>query len=93
VARAVTEPGDATGAEVLVQVHRELRAMAVQEPQQVRADAALLRALVGTDAALVLVDPGTVELDGGVGALLRYADESTSKHSTGRSGTVVGDSR
>src|SRR6266545_4780911 len=71
----------------------ELRAAGVEHPQQVRADAALLRAMAGTGADLVLVEPGAVELDGGIGAVLRYVDESTSKHSTGRSGTVVGDSR
>jgi hypothetical protein len=41
-------------------------------PQRVRADAALLRALAGTDADLVFVEPEAVELDGGIGALLRY---------------------
>ncbi|MEV1288551.1 Vms1/Ankzf1 family peptidyl-tRNA hydrolase [Micromonospora sp. NPDC049679] len=55
----------------------ELVAMAVPEPQRVRADAALLRALTGTHASLVLVGPDEVDLDGGVGAVLRYADPST----------------
>ncbi|MGC9669174.1 Vms1/Ankzf1 family peptidyl-tRNA hydrolase [Planosporangium sp. 12N6] len=55
----------------------ELRAMGTGNPQQVRADAALLRALAATDADLVLVSPDEVDLDGGVGALLRYADAST----------------
>jgi len=59
----------------------ELRAMGVAEPQQVRADAAIVRALAGTGASLVLVDPGQVdpaELDGsGIGAVLRYADAGT----------------
>ncbi|NJC71756.1 peptide chain release factor 1 [Planosporangium thailandense] len=55
----------------------ELREMGTQNPIQVRADAALLRALAATDADLVLVSPDEVDLDSGVGALLRYADAST----------------
>jgi hypothetical protein len=55
----------------------ELRAMGVEQPQRVRADAALLRALAGTEANLVLVDPEQVDLDGGIGALLRYVDAAT----------------
>ncbi|SDZ45193.1 hypothetical protein SAMN05444365_1188 [Micromonospora pattaloongensis] len=55
----------------------ELADMGVREPQQVRGDAALLRALTGTHASLVLVGPDDVDLDGGVGAVLRYADRST----------------
>ena len=47
----------------------------VVNPQQVRADAAILRALAATDADLVLVGPD--DLDVGVAALLRYADAST----------------
>jgi hypothetical protein len=55
----------------------EVRAMGAANPQQVRADAALLRALAATDADLVLVTPDEMDLGGGVGALLRYADAST----------------
>lgn len=55
----------------------ELRAMGVAEPRQVRADDALLRALTLTDADLILVGPDEVDLAGGVGVLLRYADAST----------------
>lgn len=55
----------------------ELTAMGVREPVRVRADAALLRAVVGTDAALVLVPAGTVPLPHGIGAVLRYADAGT----------------
>ncbi|WP_229067578.1 Vms1/Ankzf1 family peptidyl-tRNA hydrolase [Actinoplanes sp. DH11] len=51
-----------------------LRDSGVSDPQQVRADAAIVRALAGTDAAIVLVDPDETGLDGGVAALLRYAD-------------------
>jgi len=49
-----------------------LRDSGVEEPRQVRADAALLRAIVGTDAQLVLVTPDEVELEHGIGAILRY---------------------
>lgn len=68
---------------------KELRAMTVR-PQRVRADAALLRALTGTDAELVLVDRDSIEFGAdGMAAVLRYLDPttvgaSTSKHSTGR---------
>ncbi|MFB6393204.1 Vms1/Ankzf1 family peptidyl-tRNA hydrolase [Polymorphospora lycopeni] len=55
-----------------------LRQMAVADPVQVRADAALVRALAGTDADLVLVDPDEAPLDDGLGAVLRYVDASTS---------------
>ncbi|WP_326553745.1 baeRF2 domain-containing protein [Micromonospora sp. NBC_01813] len=54
----------------------QLTAMSVAEPREVRADAALLRALAATDADLVLVGQ-EAELDGGVGAVLRYADPVT----------------
>jgi hypothetical protein len=54
-----------------------LRESGVDNPQQVRADAALLRAIVGTDADLVLVQPGEVALEHGIGAVLRYADGDT----------------
>ena len=44
------------------------------EPIEVRADAALLRAVAGTGAELVLVAPGDLELPHGIGAILRYPD-------------------
>ncbi|MGS2617401.1 baeRF2 domain-containing protein [Micromonospora sp. LZ34] len=57
---------------------RELAAMSVTDPEQVRADAALVRALVGTDAELTVLGPDEApELVDGVGAVLRYADAST----------------
>jgi hypothetical protein len=55
----------------------ELRNMAVDTPVQVRADAALVRALAATDAALALVGPDEVPLEDGVGAVLRYVDRAT----------------
>jgi hypothetical protein len=54
-----------------------LRESGVQDPQRVRADAALVRAIAGTGARLVLVGPGEVPLDHGIGAVLRYADGSS----------------
>lgn len=59
----------------------ELKSMGVEQPQQVRADAAIVRAIAGTDASLILVDSGQLDPaeldDSGIGALLRYADAST----------------
>jgi hypothetical protein len=55
----------------------ELVAMGVTDPERVRADAALVRAIVGTDADLILVLPDELDLEGGVAALLRYADAAT----------------
>ena len=51
----------------------ELRALGVAEPAEDRADAALVRALAGTDGELFLVDPDGWRAEGGLGALLRYA--------------------
>jgi hypothetical protein len=56
---------------------RTLRESGVDNALQVRADAALLRAIVGTDAELVLVTPEQVRLEHGIGAILRYADGAT----------------
>ena len=50
-----------------------------ENPQRVRADAALIRTLACTDGAIVLVDPDEPGLSGGVAALLRYADTSTGR--------------
>ncbi|WCN84324.1 baeRF2 domain-containing protein [Micromonospora sp. LH3U1] len=56
----------------------QLSAMSVADPQRVRADAALIRALVGTDAALTVLGPDEApELTDGVGAVLRYVDPGT----------------
>jgi hypothetical protein len=59
----------------------QLREMGVEEPVRVRADAALVRALAGTGADLVLVGPDDADLRHGVGAVLRYADASTRRQS------------
>ena len=62
----------------------ELAEMAVVEPLPVRADAALVRALVGTDAALTVLMPEEApDLTDGVGAVLRYVDASTPEAGNG----------
>jgi hypothetical protein len=55
----------------------EVAAMGVADPRRVRADAALVRALVGTDAGIVFVGPDEVDLQHGVGAVLRWNDATT----------------
>jgi release factor family 2 len=50
-----------------------LRDAGVADPREVRADAALLRAIIGTAAELVLVSRDDVRLEHGIGAVLRYA--------------------
>jgi hypothetical protein len=55
----------------------QLRAAGVQDPYRVRAEAAIMRALVCTDAELVLVGPGEAKLEHAWGALFRYADAAT----------------
>ena len=61
---------------VLGTTREEVTALGVAEPVQVRADAALVRALAATDAEIELVTDRP-ELAEGIGALLRYADPST----------------
>jgi hypothetical protein len=50
----------------------ELTELGVREPVQDRLDAALVRAAAGTDAAIVTLAPGQLELTHGLGATLRY---------------------
>jgi Bacterial archaeo-eukaryotic release factor family 2 len=54
-----------------------LREAGVQNPQKVRADAALVRAIAGTGAHLVLIAAHQAQLEHGIGAVLRYADASS----------------
>jgi hypothetical protein len=62
------------GDPLLLGARREdLTALGVERPVEDRADAALVRAVAGSDAALVVV-PGPVEMADGVGALLRWSD-------------------
>jgi hypothetical protein len=58
-------------------VEDDLFAMGVAVPQRDRLDAALVRALAGTDASLLTVPPDDVTLPDGIAALLRYTDEAT----------------
>ncbi len=51
-----------------------LRERGVAEPVEDLADAALIRALAGTDGDLLLVPAESLNADSGVGALLRYTD-------------------
>ncbi|MFG1954983.1 Vms1/Ankzf1 family peptidyl-tRNA hydrolase [Micromonospora sp. NPDC048830] len=56
----------------------QLSAMSVPDPHRVRADAALVRALVGTHAELAVLGPDEApDLTDGVGAVLRYVDAAT----------------
>ncbi|BCB77266.1 Vms1/Ankzf1 family peptidyl-tRNA hydrolase [Phytohabitans flavus] len=55
----------------------QLREMGVEEPIRVRADMALVRAIAGTGADLLLVGPDDADLTHGVGAILRYTDPTT----------------
>jgi Bacterial archaeo-eukaryotic release factor family 2 len=61
----------------LALVEDELPAMGVAAPQRDRLDAALVRALAGSDASLLTVPPDDVTLPDGIAALLRYTDEAT----------------
>jgi hypothetical protein len=55
----------------------QLRVLGDDRPAQDRADAALVRAAVGTGAAMLVAAQGQVEAKDGVGAVLRYADAAT----------------
>ena len=55
----------------------ELRSLGVDEPREEPADAALIRAIVGTGAELVVVSRSDVAPADGVGVLLRYTDPAT----------------
>jgi hypothetical protein len=50
----------------------ELTELGVHEPVQDRLDAALVRAAAGTDASIVTLAPGQLELTHGLGATFRY---------------------
>jgi len=50
----------------------ELTELGVRDPVRDRLDAALVRAAAGTDAAIVTLAPGQLELTHGLGATLRY---------------------
>jgi len=55
----------------------ELTDMGVASPGTAPASAAVAWAAAGTDAEMVMVDPDKFELDGGIGAILRFPTGST----------------
>jgi Bacterial archaeo-eukaryotic release factor family 2 len=55
----------------------DVQALGVPDPVQDRADAAIVRALAASAAALVPAPAGMAGLPDGIGALLRYADAAT----------------
>ncbi|WP_455356770.1 baeRF2 domain-containing protein [Streptomyces sp. SYSU K217416] len=61
----------------LALTEEELISFGVRAPREERADEALMQALVGTGAELVLVPESELTLYEGVGALLRYTDPGT----------------
>lgn len=84
VASLLIEDGRDVGAPVwvgprctdLASTAAELRDLGVVEPVRDRADAALVRALAGTQGELLLVTPDAWHAQQGLGAILRYADAS-----------------
>ncbi|MER7278636.1 Vms1/Ankzf1 family peptidyl-tRNA hydrolase [Dactylosporangium sp. NPDC000244] len=74
---STTELWIGPGPEQLSFDRAELQAMGVRDTRRVRADAALVRAVVCTEADLLFAAPDEVPVEGGVGALLRYADAGT----------------
>lgn len=56
---------------------RDLAAMGVSDPQRVRFDSALLRAVVGSGAELLVTPNAHEYVSEGIAALLRYDDAST----------------
>jgi hypothetical protein len=55
----------------------DVRTMGATDPVRVRADTALVWAVLSTDAGLTLLDPDERTLSDGIGALLRWSDRST----------------
>ncbi|WP_405358824.1 hypothetical protein OG535_05545 [Kitasatospora sp. NBC_00085] len=56
---------------------REMQALGIGSSWEVPADAALIRAIVGTGADLIVIPHDELPLDDGLGALLRYPDTPT----------------
>lgn len=61
------------GTTELADVEQDLSDMGSETLGRVPASAAVLRTLTATDGELLVADPGTVEMTGGIGAVLRYA--------------------
>lgn len=68
---------DATRASESGDTDAELSDLGVTEVQHDRLDAALVRALAGSGAGLVITPGGHQYVDQGIAALLRYTDAST----------------
>ncbi len=62
---------------VLGATREDAREAGAEEPVEVRADTALVWAMVGSRADLVLTEDSPVELIEGIGAVLRWSDEAT----------------
>ncbi len=57
--------------------HEEAISLGASSPQRVRADTALVWAIVHADSGVTLLDPDQRALTDGIGALLRWSDRST----------------
>ncbi len=55
----------------------QVRSLGAVDPRQVRADTALVWAIVHADSGITLLDPDQRALTDGIGALLRWSDRST----------------
>jgi hypothetical protein len=55
----------------------DVEQLGARDPQQVRADTALVWAIVHADAGVTLLDPDGPALRNGIGAVLRWSDRST----------------
>jgi hypothetical protein len=55
----------------------DVRSLGVSDPTKIRADTALIWAVVSADSGVTLLDPDDRDLADGVGALLRWSDRST----------------
>ena len=55
----------------------DVRSLGVSDPTKIRADTALIWAVVSADSGVTLLDPEQRDLADGVGALLRWSDRST----------------
>ncbi|WP_315094256.1 hypothetical protein [uncultured Cellulomonas sp.] len=55
----------------------DLEAIGVSDAREMEANVALVRAALGQDAGLTLAPDGTVDLVDGIGAVLRWSDDST----------------
>ncbi len=64
----------------------EVQALGVDDAQQVTADVAIGRLVLGTDAGVTLVDAAAFDAIDGVAAILRWDDDSTPSHALSSEG-------